>query len=895
MRGFKWRDYLCCGAGGDFVEDLPLCVPVQPRKTPDTSHETVDIGQTVPTATKDMPAESSKIAEHAGSRSGVPQSQSRIMGITSNVTLVLGVVGEIVGVLASIPYIETAAGVIKEGMDVYKETKDCKEKWENVAEVLQQMDAMLETFKSHLQAQPSTIVEEAFNMVENCLKQVKTARDQYQDINTFVTILQWGVLTSEAQLYMDKIKEILNYFLEILEILRNPGPRQQNQEATVSDILPNPSPSQHFVGRQDTLKQLAKIFACPMIVISYINKDMLGELVDELQTGHTLILLDASNSKALRKSLAEKEEHIKSPKSSSLLVLQDADPTLVSELQEYFPNFPQIPIIVTSSGLIKNDFASHALQDGDPRLIDTIINAVKELAKAEKHIVTVVASGGTGKTQLVLEFAKQNYYRFSNIWFFDATSDASLIADFKELGRAAGVSEDPKKAQAFLESKFQNFLCIFDNADDKKVDLHKYIPRGKNGNVIITSRILEVAQMASPGCHIAVNDLYKEDAITLLLGHAHIEDSDTNREQGSKIVDAFECHALAVSSAGAYIQAFKTCTLSDYLSVLNNKQKESLDYQMKSLDGYSKSVYSAFILSFEKLSTQAQHLLQMCSFLHHTAIPVQLFVNAAADHKRLQPSGEDSGLELLEHFFSLFLKESSWYDTVDELAQLCIATYDNNTKTLSLHTVIHACAHVTVAPIEEEKTSRATTLLLGQATPEGEKITDYAFRRQLLPHANHLRLHIGVPSYIASRIGLIFRDAGFWRQCEEWEIQALNMYTLLGKNHPDTLSAMASLAFTYWSQGNYDAAEKLAEEVLELRRLDVGEHHPDTLLAMANLAFTYQSQGNYDAAKRLGEEVLELRRLVVGEQHPDTLSAMANLASTYQSQGRMEAATMLGE
>ncbi|KAJ4465011.1 hypothetical protein C8J55DRAFT_392928, partial [Lentinula edodes] len=182
-----------------------------------------------------------------------------------------------------------------------------------------------------------------------------------------------------------------------------------------------------------------------------------------------------------------------------------------------------------------------------------------------------------------------------------------------------------KKVQTFLESKFQNFLCIFDNADDKKVDLNKYIPGGKNCNVIITSRILEIAQVASPGCCVAVSDLYKEDAITLLLGHAHIADCDTNREQGSKIVDALNCHALAVSSAGAYMQAFKTCTLSDYLSVLSSKQKELFEYQMKSLDGYSKSVYSAFMLSFEKLSTQAKHLLQMCSFLHHTAIPVQLF------------------------------------------------------------------------------------------------------------------------------------------------------------------------------------------------------------------------------------------------------------------------------
>ncbi|KAJ4465012.1 hypothetical protein C8J55DRAFT_529327 [Lentinula edodes] len=421
MRGFKWRNYLCCGAGGDFVEDLPLQSPLQPRKTPDTPHENVDIGPTVSTATTDVPAEGLRIAD-AGSRSGVLQSQSRIMGITSNVSLVLGVVGEIVGVLANIPYIKTAAAVIKEGMDVFKETTDCKEKWENVTEVLQQMEAMLRTSKSHLQAQPSTIVEEAFNMVENCLKQIKTARDQYGDLNTFVTILQRGVLTSEAQLYLDKINGILNYFLayisvgshmgiqEILEILKNPELRQQNQGATVSDVLPCPSPSQHFVGRQDTLKQLAKIFACPMIVISYMNKDMLGELVDELQIGHTLILLNASNRKALHKSLAEEEEHVKSPKLNSLLLLQDADPNLVSELEKYLPRFPEVPLIVTSPGLIKNDFATHTFQDEDSMSINTIVDIVYNLPETERHIVTVVASGGTGKTQLVLEFAKQNHY-----------------------------------------------------------------------------------------------------------------------------------------------------------------------------------------------------------------------------------------------------------------------------------------------------------------------------------------------------------------------------------------------------------------------------------------------------------------------------------------------------
>ncbi|KAE9386661.1 hypothetical protein BT96DRAFT_948964 [Gymnopus androsaceus JB14] len=168
-------------------------------------------------------------------------------------------------------------------------------------------------------------------------------------------------------------------------------------------------------------------------------------------------------------------------------------------------------------------------------------------------IVTLVASGGTGKTTNCFKFISDNSSRFSNIWFFDATSDAMLTSDFKTLGKAAGVGEQVKDVRDFLARTCRNWMCIFDNADDEQLYLKEYIPSCTHGNIIITSRLATTSQMESPGCHIDFGDLNKEDALELLLKHAHEESSKINKNLASKIVGSLEYQALAgVNSWGIY-------------------------------------------------------------------------------------------------------------------------------------------------------------------------------------------------------------------------------------------------------------------------------------------------------------------------------------------------------
>ena len=105
----------------------------------------------------------------------------------------------------------------------------------------------------------------------------------------------------------------------------------------------------------------------------------------------------------------------------------------------------------------------------------------------------------------------------------------------------------------------------------------------------------------------------------------------------------------------------------------------------------------------------------------------------------------------------------------------------------------------------------------------------------------------------------------------------------LGADHPDTLTSMNNLAFTYGRLGQHDKALALEEKVLAARTTKLGADHPDTLTSMSNLASTYGKLGQHDQALALNEKVLAARTTKLGADHPDTLTSMSNTAHTFSA------------
>jgi hypothetical protein len=67
-------------------------------------------------------------------------------------------------------------------------------------------------------------------------------------------------------------------------------------------------------------------------------------------------------------------------------------------------------------------------------------------------------------------------------------------------------------------------------------------------------------------------------------------------------------------------------------------------------------------------------------------------------------------------------------------------------------------------------------------------------------------------------------------------------------------------------------------QVLETRKRVLGEKHPDTLTSIANLAFTWKSQKRDVEDLELMKACLLLRKQKLGAEYPDTISSIEALS-----------------
>ncbi|MCJ1280074.1 hypothetical protein MMC21_007899 [Puttea exsequens] len=123
----------------------------------------------------------------------------------------------------------------------------------------------------------------------------------------------------------------------------------------------------------------------------------------------------------------------------------------------------------------------------------------------------------------------------------------------------------------------------------------------------------------------------------------------------------------------------------------------------------------------------------------------------------------------------------------------------------------------------------------------------------------------------------------------------------LGVSHPDTLTTMYNLASLLTNQGpdNDKDNAKLSEGVemlqraLQLSQQVNGPRNPSTLRIMGNQVNVLLRQEKYEQAERLAREVLALRREVLRAQHPEIATAIHSLAVVLKKLGKVDEAKAL--
>jgi tetratricopeptide (TPR) repeat protein len=524
-----------------------------------------------------------------------------------------------------------------------------------------------------------------------------------------------------------------------------------------------------------------------------------------------------------------------------------------------------------------------------------------------------------------------NMLRFWKVLWIDSTSAETIELSLQEVAgdpevQVSGVDHSAQSVLQWLSHIEHDWLLIFDNADGDPRVVAKYMPTGNRGNIMFTSRNPGIGgSNITRETSIKVEDMGKEDAISLLLKSAWLDESSPEmRYAADSVVNALCFFPLAIDQAGAAIRS-GLCTLDDYLTMYSEHRQRLMSHSSyEGASNYGRAAYATWDLSFAAIEARtagsdsidaeaaksAIAILQTFAFLHHDNITEEIVKRAAEAPRKseYETNLEDPARQASYDFLCPLLrqgKDGSWdplffRDGIRVLLSFSFIRQSVAHHAYSVHPLVHFWSHDRMPMGEQQSRCLAANILLSLSITFEFATEDYAFRRTITPHikASYIdsQVQISIPYHDDqyTKFGLVLWENRFLEDAEKLQVQVMETRIhILGVEHPDTLGSMNALALTYYQQKRLKEAEKLQVQVMEMSSQIFGAEHPNTLISMGNLASTYRSHKQWKEATKLQVQVMEMMSHMLGAEHPDTLKSMGNLASTYRSQKQWKEAEKL--
>ena len=395
----------------------------------------------------------------------------------------------------------------------------------------------------------------------------------------------------------------------------------------------------------------------------------------------------------------------------------------------------------------------------------------------------------------------------------------------------SGFNESPQSALQWIACLQEEWIMVFDNADGAPDIVENFIPPGLRGNVLITSRNRSLGRLTQFENSLEINNMEEEDAIFLLLkASGYVDQAGAHLwNMARNIVAELCCLPLAVAQAGASIEA-GLCNINDYLLQYSAKRKELFSHSFfKGASAYQQTVYGTWELSFKAIESRASRnsdfddaqnarmaifILQIFAFMHYESIDETIFGHAAKELNVFNVTNKRSQLSQIlsstaDNKLFCWNKNSEQWDNfcfrkgIQILQSFSLIKRSLCGKFYSVHPLIHSWSRDRLTNTEQYRNfCRAIAII---SCSVGYRTEDYIFRRRLVPHikasyqyAAEMKINEENDDSMCSKLALVFKENGDWTKAEKLYIQAMiKRKEILGQEHPDTLTSMANLAFTY--------------------------------------------------------------------------------------------------
>jgi tetratricopeptide (TPR) repeat protein len=481
----------------------------------------------------------------------------------------------------------------------------------------------------------------------------------------------------------------------------------------------------------------------------------------------------------------------------------------------------------------------------------------------------------------------------------------SAIASDED-ARSASVEASSPSILRWLGRRDNNWLMIFDGADGGYEVVEGFIPPGKHGNILISSRNTTMNRLSSPStAYMEIVALGENAAVELFIKSANL-DSLSPAEHGhiELIVSELCCLALAVDQAASSI-ATGICRVDEYLDLYKRRRLQLMDDGLfKGASNYGRAVYTTWDISFVELERRASAsspdsasykaailIFRLFSFFHFDGIREEMFSRAAeTTGPYLDPLQADNPLLLLLQTDDKKWDPFAFRAGIRILSQFSLIKSDRmSTQAYSVHRLVHAWMQDRLPKSCRSEMALLAATVLARSEDDRKSAEDHAHRRALLIHLITLSGHLkqaGLMNFQLSadtmkRLALVYRLGGKPADAEVLLRQAIS---LLEKDTSEateqSIDVLSDLISVLGDVGRLREAEDLGRQVLEWREKYLGTNNESTARARIDLANTLYNAGKLDQAKELGIQVVDWRKEHLGMDHPDTYQAMADLAAT---------------
>ncbi|KAJ6004603.1 hypothetical protein N7540_012972 [Penicillium herquei] len=573
--------------------------------------------------------------------------------------------------------------------------------------------------------------------------------------------------------------------------------------------------------------------------------------------------------------------------------------TLVNSVNRF-----KIPLDLTAVPVIENFVGRQAE-------LDHLWQFFNPINSQSRKVAILHGLGGIGKTQLAVRFVREHKDDFTAIFWLSGKDRGTLLQSLSSvLPRLPGqsqtneatsdeqIEQHARQVLQWLASDGNSrWLIILDNIDqyspiDSGVgtayDIGKFFPVADHGAILITSRLPGLAEL---GESFPIHKLDLKDTIQLLSKNSGLSGDDAidSSEDMRALSHCLDGLPLAIVIAAAFMRQTGT-SITQYLKFY---QQSWSDLQSKSSAErqYTQgNMLQTWMISYKEIQNRNPNAANLLLLLAR-------FDNRDIWYELVKSGSHSSEIpEWLKRFIS---SEFEFKLGVASLIEFSLLEMKRQEGSYAMHPVVQDwCFHVASRDMNcnSVKLSELGFICVGYSVPDVDDRNYAELQRQLIPHANAVRVGQISGDDVAvwgglDGLGNLYSDQGKLKEAEEMYQRALIGYEkALGPDHTSTLTTVNNLGILYSDQGKLKEAEEMYQRALAGKEKALGPDHTSTLTTVNNLGNLYKDQGKLKEAEEVYQRALLGYEKALGPDHTSTLNTVNNLGNLYKNQGKLKEA-----